>query len=813
MHNQSNTKRICFVTTVPITLLTFVRPQAEYLMRNGWDVTWICAEDEEISQDIPYGVRFIPIQFKRGFDFIGGPAAIVKLYRLFKRERFDLVQYSTPNAAFYTSTAAWLARIPVRLYAQWGIRYVGFEGLLRQMCKLLEHWCCHCSTVIQPDSLSNLEFSITEGLYPRNKGRVIWNGSACGVDLQHFDIVHKTGWRTEYRRKTGLSPDHQVIGFVGSIRRDKGCNELIAACRSFFSDMPEARLLLIGDKQFYDTIDKDLRNWVASSSQVIHIPPNNEIPQYMACMDIFSLPSYREGFGLVIAEAEAMGVPVVASEVPGPIDAMRHQETGLIVPVKNAQALAVALQALLNDTALRLAFGVAAAAFVRDSFEQNEFLRRVLEDKEGLLSHKSFKQHEEDSGILPTGSGKSHSTSGESEKRSTRFLFVTRVPITAVRFILPLANKLRERGNYVEFAFGPGEGLQELEDSGFSFTILTMNKKSRSAKNAGVVLELRQVIKNGRYDVVHTYSPIIGVYGRLAACKTETPVVVHSVIGSLLASGVPLSHRIMYLASELATSRLVDLFITLNDADAHDMVKYRLASAEKVASLKYEYGVDLREFKPESIDKDHLDMVRKQHGLEKGIPVIGFIGRMIGAKGILDLFEAYLQIRNNGVMSKLVYLGDVLSTDKDQTSISHLKGLVKKAGFESDVVFLGFQKDVPFYISLMDVVVLPSHHEGFPRIPVEAGAMGKPSVTTATAGAEVAINEGETGFIVPIKDPCRLGEALQKIITDPILAHTMGTNARQRVVDLFDQNKIVDQQVQIYEDYFRRNEKTKSFQV
>ena len=106
----------------------------------------------------------------------------------------------------------------------------------------------------------------------------------------------------------------------------------------------------------------------------------------MACMDIFSLPSYREGFGLVIVEAEAMGVPVVVSDVPGPIDAMCHEETGLVVPVKNVEALATALQTLLKDTTKRLAFGANAAAFARDNFEQKKFIGRVLEDKEMLVA-------------------------------------------------------------------------------------------------------------------------------------------------------------------------------------------------------------------------------------------------------------------------------------------------------------------------------------------------------------------------------------------------------------------------------------------
>ncbi|HOQ43236.1 MAG TPA: glycosyltransferase [Smithellaceae bacterium] len=383
-------KRICFVTTLPVTLKAFVFPQAEYLLRNGWDVTFVCAEEASFDQEIPKGARYVPVPFRRGVDPLGVPRAILKLYRMFKRECFDLVQYSTPNAAFYAATASWLAGIPVRLYAQWGIRYVGFTGLVKVVFKQIERWCCRCSTVIEPDSVGNLEFSIREGLYPRDKGRVIWNGSACGINIERFDISQKDIWRTAYRKKIGCDVHHLVIGFVGSIRADKGCNELIAACRSFFPNMPLARLLLIGDKDFYFTIDKNSRDWLESSNQVIHVPPNNQIPQYLACMDVFALPSYREGFGMVIIEAEAMGVPVVASDVPGPADAMRHEVTGLMVPVKDAGALAEALQVLLRDPVKRAAYGAAAATFARDGFEQKKYLQYVLADKEQLITREGL---------------------------------------------------------------------------------------------------------------------------------------------------------------------------------------------------------------------------------------------------------------------------------------------------------------------------------------------------------------------------------------------------------------------------------------
>ena len=385
-----------------------------------------------------------------------------------------------------------------------------------------------------------------------------------------------------------------------------------------------------------------------------------------------------------------------------------------------------------------------------------------------------------------------------------KILYVTRVPTTAVHFVLPLAKRMREHGHTVEFAFGPGAGLSEMDASGFPYTMLSMEKMSRSPANFRVIRQLSEIMRKGQYDVIHTYSPVIGLYGRLAANKAGRPLVIHSVIGSLLASGVPYSHRLLFVASELATSHMVDLFITLNDADAMAMVKYRLASAEKVVSLKYEYGVNLNDFNPEAVDRRELEEVRTKLGLKKGTPVIGFVGRMIADKGILDLFEAYRIIRANGVKAKLLYVGDVLTTDKDQQTFEKLRELVRKAGFEDDVIFRGAQDNVPLNISLMDVVVHPSHHEGFPRIPVEAGAMGKPSVCTAVSGAEVAVEQGKTGFIVPIKDPERLAAAIMKVITDFALALSMGEKARQRVLEFFDENKIVDSQMDIYEKFFMK---------
>jgi|ERR1035437_1533849 glycosyltransferase involved in cell wall biosynthesis len=377
--------KICFNTTIFITLKTFLTRQSEFLISQGWDVTWICGNEPPDKESIPSKVKLIVIPMKRGNDFFGAPRTIWLLYKHYKKEKYNIVQYSTPNASLYASIASRLAGIRIRVYGQWGIRYIAFDGFSRLVYKQFEKIACRNSTIIEPDSKSNLNFSVEEGLYLVTKGRVIWNGSSCGVDLKKFDIEKKINWRKAKREKLGYKENDIVIGFVGSIAREKGLNELLEACQILFTQKQDYRLLIVGYKESYHTIFSELREWLENSPRVSVLPPTNEIAQYMACMDILSLPSYREGFGMVVVEAEAMGIPVVVSNVPGPIDGMQNEVTGLVVPVKNSEKLAEALSLLGNDETKRLEFGKKAVIFVHEKFEQNEFLKKVVEDKVSLI--------------------------------------------------------------------------------------------------------------------------------------------------------------------------------------------------------------------------------------------------------------------------------------------------------------------------------------------------------------------------------------------------------------------------------------------
>ncbi|MGB4091063.1 MAG: glycosyltransferase, partial [Ruminococcus flavefaciens] len=214
-------KKVCFVSTTSITMKCFIIPIAHELAKTGINVTLICDNDESMFQICEEkGLTYHPIHMGRGID-ISGLKAIKEIKQFLKSERFDLVQYCTPNAACYTSIAAKLAQIPKRLYCQWGIRYVGLSGISRKLFKVIEKIVCYLSTDIRAVSWKNRDYAVSEGLYKSKKASVVGNGGTIGVDMSQFDINKKSVYNTAIRKQCGISEDAFVFGFCGRLSRDK----------------------------------------------------------------------------------------------------------------------------------------------------------------------------------------------------------------------------------------------------------------------------------------------------------------------------------------------------------------------------------------------------------------------------------------------------------------------------------------------------------------------------------------------------------------------------------------------------------------
>ena len=378
--------RICFVTTVPLTINAFIRKTAEYLHDKGdFDITYVCDYDKDFEASLPAYVHYHPIAMARGVS-LGGIKATGVMADYFKQEQFDIVQFASPNASFYASIAAKKAGIPVRLYCQWGIAYVGFTGLKRSILKCLERTTCHNATVIEPDSHGNVEFSVKEGLYPITKARVIGNGSAAGVDLQKFDCSKKKEYRTAIRKQYGIPEQDLVYGFVGRLDKDKGVNELLTAYRTVKND--HTHLLMVGPKDKELTLDQELYQWSKNEPSVIYTGGVSIVEQYLAAMDLFILPSYREGFGSSVIEAEAMGLPVIVTNIPGPTEAMEDGKTGIVIQKADVSSLQAAMEKLAGNESLRMQYGTAGHLFADTHFEQNALFEQIYLDRKALVSGK-----------------------------------------------------------------------------------------------------------------------------------------------------------------------------------------------------------------------------------------------------------------------------------------------------------------------------------------------------------------------------------------------------------------------------------------
>lgn len=372
--------KICYIVTVPITIRSFFIPQLKYLANNGFDVSVVCSKDELLQQELGNTITYHPIEMPRGISFLGSLKAVWELFCYFREERFDFIQYSTPNAAMYASIAGRLANIKVRNYHLMGFRYLGTKGILRFILKKMEKISCNYSTHIECVSNSNLEIGIKEKVLKKEKAQVVWNGSSGGVDLKRFDYSKRLTYRKEIRSKYGLSESDFVFGFVGRITKDKGVNELLEA----FLSIEDAKLLMVGKEEGTSTLNQRIYNVSMENSNIIFVGQVKDVEKYYAALDVLILPSYREGFGNVIIEAAAMGTPAIVSNIPGPIDAVEIGKTALVVNKKDTDSLLEAMKKIQRMDYIEM--GVQAEQFAREKFDSETLCRKILETKKEILS-------------------------------------------------------------------------------------------------------------------------------------------------------------------------------------------------------------------------------------------------------------------------------------------------------------------------------------------------------------------------------------------------------------------------------------------
>ncbi|MGN0452666.1 MAG: aldolase/citrate lyase family protein [Ruminococcus sp.] len=350
---QEGTKKICMVTSISKAFNWFVSDSAKNFARKGFEVTVMCgAADEEFIKKHEKFAKVRPLPLVRGVNIPAMIKTTREMSRIFKEEHFDIIQYATPNASLCASLARGFKKIGVRVYGQWGLRYVGFTGFKRFFYKAIEKFICKRATNVMSTSPKNMEFAIEERLCPKEKIEVVGKGGTIGVDFTVYDISKKANNRKSVRDEYGIGEDEFVFGFVGRVNRDKGVGELLSAYRALLYESPETWLFLVGMIDNTDPLSPELLEWAESCDQVIitgNVNPKR-VAEIMSAIDILVHPTYREGFSMVLQEAMAMALPIITTDVPGPSEVIEDGKSGVLVPAKSDKALLDEMKALMNDS-------------------------------------------------------------------------------------------------------------------------------------------------------------------------------------------------------------------------------------------------------------------------------------------------------------------------------------------------------------------------------------------------------------------------------------------------------------------------------
>lgn len=366
-----------------------------------------------------------------------------------------------------------------------------------------------------------------------------------------------------------------------------------------------------------------------------------------------------------------------------------------------------------------------------------------------------------------------------------RVVHVTTTDVSLDWLLRPQLEAFADAGYEVIGASAPGPHVRRLESSGIEH--LPLRHATRAWAPGSDVMALAELVtqlRRVRPQIVHTHNPKPGLYGRLAARLARVPVVVNTVHGLYATPEDPMLKRQVVWGLERLATTWCDAQLVQNPEDVDTLVGLGIP-ADKVHLLGN--GIDLARFDPERGSGTSRVRLRRQHGFDDDDVVVGLVGRLVHEKGYREAFDAlgYLMARDRRIRAVVVgpmdpSKGDALS--EEEISVQRARGIVFTGGIE----------DVVGWYEAMDVYVLASHREGFPRSAMEAAAMGLPVVATDIRGCRQVVDDTVNGYLVPPRDGVALADAVRSLVEDRSARLRMGEAGRVKARAQFDQQDVID---------------------
>ena len=375
-------KKLVRITTVPVSLVVLLRGQLQF-MSQFYEVLAVSSKGAELDLlESQSGLRISEVNMTRKITPLKDLAALWNLYRLLKREKPEMVHTHTPKAGLLGMLAAQLAGVPVRLHTVAGMPLLERQGLIRKVLVVAEKLTYMCATRVYPNSQAMMQLIESHRYCSPKKLKVIGNGSSNGIDTSIFDPQLFTSQvKHDTRASLGIFADDIVYSFIGRMVADKGVKELVEAFVKINHHNRSTKLLLIGPfENDLDPLDQSTVDKILNHPSIIWKDFQADVRPFLSISDIFVFPSYREGFPNVVMQAGAMNLPCIVTNINGSNEIIHQEENGIIVPVKNSEALQDAMEQLTHNPALRKTLSMNARQMIVSRYDQHYVMNELLKE-------------------------------------------------------------------------------------------------------------------------------------------------------------------------------------------------------------------------------------------------------------------------------------------------------------------------------------------------------------------------------------------------------------------------------------------------
>ena len=325
-------------------------------------------------------VRTVAVKMQRHISPFRDLVSLCRLVRVLRRERPDIIHSMTPKAGLLCMTAAWMARVPVRIHTFTGLVFPTSKGLKRRLLMLTDAITCACATHVVAEGQGVRNDLVGFGITGKPV-RVLGFGNVRGIDLRHYDRTDEVMRRAEeIRGEMGATEKSFVFIAVGRLVGDKGIKELVEAFCRLLKTHPDAHLLLVGDEEpQLDPLPAATKGIITTNTNIHAVGNQADVRPYYAAANALVHASYREGFPNVVIEAGAMQLPCIVTDINGSREIIINNQNGLIVPAHDADSLYAAMLRFADDTQLVGTFSGNARSLVAERYEQG-FVRQCLKD-------------------------------------------------------------------------------------------------------------------------------------------------------------------------------------------------------------------------------------------------------------------------------------------------------------------------------------------------------------------------------------------------------------------------------------------------